>query len=81
MASFELDLAIAEQVLGTLQQHRSRDRVEIVVDLGLGWDSVEPTLNALVRDGYVQTHLIGDEPVFELTSVGASQSPAQIAVP
>jgi len=67
----EPDLAIAEQVLGALQQHRNRDRVELVVDLGLEWDSVEPTVDVLVRDGFVVKSISDGEPLFAL-AVGAS---------
>ena len=78
MGSERIDLAVAEHVLGALQQHRSRDRVELVVDLGLTWDRVAPTIDVLIQDGYILSQISDGEPVFTLATAGVSRSLANI---
>lgn len=58
------DLALTAQVLDSLERHRSRDRVELVVGLGLRWEAIEPTVLALVREGCVVVRERAGEPVF-----------------
>jgi hypothetical protein len=79
MSKIGLDLGVAEQVLAALQQHRSRDRVELVVDIGLEWDLVAPTVDVLMDDGYVVTSVSDGEPVFALADAANPVSFAGIA--
>lgn len=71
-------LEFGEQLLSALQ-HGTRDRVELVVDLGYDWNTLEPSLNALVKDGYVVVHESDGEDVFELARSVASPPAAETA--
>lgn len=72
------ELEFADQVLDSLQEHRSRDRVELVVDVGFGWSSLQPTMNELVKEGFVVVREIDGVDIFELSDSTASPAPAGI---
>lgn len=61
-----VDVFLVDQVLSSLQQHRTRDQVELVVDLGIDWDTVKETIDSLVSDGLVSTRRLGGEEIYEL---------------
>jgi predicted transcriptional regulator len=67
---------VAEQVLDTLQHHPTRDRVELIVDLGLTWDALEPTVDDLVSNGYLIVDVVEGDPVYELTDRARSAEPS-----
>ena len=79
MTALGATVEFAEQLLSSLQEHRTRDRVEFVVDLGFDWTRLEPSLNALVQDGYVVVHEANGEEVFELARSIASPPVAETA--
>jgi predicted ArsR family transcriptional regulator len=65
---------IGTRIVETLQRHASRDRVELVVDLGVEWAEIEPALDKLVSDGYVISSESEGEQVFKLSRYSASRS-------
>jgi hypothetical protein len=78
MGQSRIDLAVAEQLLGVMQHYPSRDRVELIVDLGLDWDRLAPTVEALVDDGYL-VRLDDHRDVYSLATASHSVSVAGIA--
>lgn len=63
---------LADQVLTSLQRHQTRDEVELVVDLGIEWAAVKPTIDTLVSDGLVQTREIEGEAIYALAPTNSA---------
>lgn len=62
----DVEVLLVDQVLSSLQQHQTRDQVELVVDLGIEWDTVKETIDSLVSEGLVSTRQLGGEEIYEL---------------
>ena len=77
-AQQHLDLGLSTRIIDTLQRHASRDEVELVVDLGIAWATIEPVVDALVRDGYLIVRESDGEQVFELARSSNRRSLADL---
>ena len=65
-------------MIDELQRYPNRDQVELVIDLGVDWEKVEPSLRALIHDGFVVEREVDGERVYELTRTSNSRSLADL---
>jgi hypothetical protein len=72
------DLAVAAKVIDVLQRRPSQDQGQLVLELGLGWDELEPSVEALIDDGYVAHWQIDGDRVYALAKSPTSRSIAEL---
>jgi hypothetical protein len=72
------NLAVAAKLINLLQQHPSQDQGQIVLQVGLGWGELKPSVEALIEDGYVVSRDVEGDTVYELAKSPTSRSVAEL---